>query len=87
MVPGFLLIDAWVTPGLVAIAFASCSDRRTGTSEGICEDGADCFGKLPRIVKLLLQLGDRGAILFENHTTQHFQFRILFDLGSAVAKS
>ena len=51
----------------------------SGESEGVGQDGADSFRELTRIVKLLLQLGDRSSILLENHTAQRFQFGIPFD--------
>ena len=52
-----------------------------GEGEGVGQDRTDCFRELPRIVKLLLQLGDRGSILLENHAAQSFQFRIPFEPG------
>jgi hypothetical protein len=52
---------------------------RSGKGEGVGQDGADGFSELPRIIKLLLQLGDRGSILRENHAAQRFQLRIPFE--------
>ncbi len=61
---------------------------RSGKGEGVGQDGADGFGELPRIVKLLLQLGDRGCDPAPRITLRSASsFGSPSSLGSAVAKS